>query len=635
MKINLNDLLSYFKEQSSWITSQKIANYFSVSDRTVKTYINLLNDEYGNIIESSVRGYKLTDKNLIDIENVHVTPQSSEERIRYILNLLLKKNAKLDLYDLSATLYISEGTLKNDFSKMRKLLSAYDLKLINKRDVYHIEGSEKMKRKLIVSLFWEESENQIFNLNSIQKSFPHTDLHIIKQIISKNFNDCSYSINEYGLNNIILHLAVIISRLESHSANISKSIKKEDTATDNVRPPITDIIHDLESTFHVFFSGQEIDDIDSLFKSYTIICEEEKMDSTTLKQHIPNEYIQLADNLINILKHEYNIVDFDINFFTSFALHIMNLANRVQIKQLCRNPLKNSIKQSCPFIYDCAVILANKLSETIGKIDDDEITYIAFHIGNAIETQKKNENKIKAILFIQHYYSYNQNIISKILSSFSESLTILQVIHDKSELPENKEEFDFIITTTPIKLQELNICAITPFLTDVDMDKISAFVNHAKKAKKLKKFERNIRHFIYPDFFEKNHYFDNEISCISYICNILEKKNFVDKNFYHDILLREQMSSTAFNNVAIPHSMNFGAKKSAFYILLNDKPIHWNTKEVQIVFLLAVNDKDKKIFTELFDDLSMTLTDSDNFKNILECKNSEELLNLFLDRVLK
>lgn len=76
--------------------------------------------------------------------------------------------------------------------------------------------------------------------------------------------------------------------------------------------------------------------------------------------------------------------------------------------------------------------------------------------------------------------------------------------------------------------------------------------------------------------FMKNIYLDSAKDYIKFMGNILYKNKYVKPNYIDDVLIREKMSSTAFNNnVAIPHSMKMDALKTGVCLIVNDKPVKW------------------------------------------------------------
>lgn len=626
MKIKKQELIDFLDKQNKWITAKECASFFTVSDRSIKNYILSINQEFPNLILSSNKGYCLNKEQHGKFNNINITniPQSPDERIAYILNLLIRKNEMVNIYDLSAILYVSDGTLKNDMIKIRKKIYSYHLELVNQSETYHISGLEKNKRKLISSLLWEESNEKILSLDVIQSRFPDIDIHAIDNIINKNYNAHNFLVNDYALANLILHVSIAIDRIRNEQySNLENDIYPD------VSNLTLDITKDLQEKFNITLPPKEISDMDLLFGAYTTCLDYYKITNKNISQYIPPVYIDLTKELIATLQDQYYIAITDEDFFVRFALHIKNLVNRANSNHLSKNPLTNTIRQSWPQIYDCAVTLALKLQELAQiVINDDEIAYIAFHIGNILASENSWMNKLKATLLIPKYYNYNIELAKRIQTKFNDSIVLTQIINSKEEYVKDIDT-DILITTIDVYDDtSIEVCYISPFLSEKDSKILDYSINKVKKMKKQKKFEENIEQLIHEDFFEKNHFFNNEKECIHYICNKLLKSGYVDTNFFDEVIQRERISSTVFNKVAIPHTIKFMAKKTILYIILNEKPITWGNKEAQIIFLLAISNDNKQLFTNIFNDLSMILTDSTNFKKIINCNSHRELVEL-------
>lgn len=115
-------IVSFLNHQTGWTTTTMIAQRFSFSVRSVKYSVAELNKEYGALILSSNKGYKidkLAAAKILSFLPSQTIPASYEERKRYIINTLLLQNQRMSISDLSNKLCISPITLQNELSRMR------------------------------------------------------------------------------------------------------------------------------------------------------------------------------------------------------------------------------------------------------------------------------------------------------------------------------------------------------------------------------------------------------------------------------------------------------------------------------------------------------------------------------------
>ena len=60
-----------------------------------------------------------------------------------------------------------------------------------------------------------------------------------------------------------------------------------------------------------------------------------------------------------------------------------------------------------------------------------------------------------------------------------------------------------------------------------------------------------LRQIILPDFFERGEGFESREDAIHYLCEKFRQKDYVGEAFEEEVLEREEMSSTGFQNFAL------------------------------------------------------------------------------------
>lgn len=94
------------------------------------------------------------------------------------------------------------------------------------------------------------------------------------------------------------------------------------------------------------------------------------------------------------------------------------------------------------------------------------------------------------------------------------------------------------------------------------------------------------------------------------------------------------MSSTAFNNIAIPHTFKMEAIESKVYIIVSEKPIIWSKNQtVNIIFLFAINEKDKHIFYNVFEALSSVFSDKNALEKAINCTSYQKFIDFLIQQV--
>ncbi|MFY0930595.1 PRD domain-containing protein, partial [Lactobacillus paragasseri] len=232
------------------------------------------------------------------------------------------------------------------------------------------------------------------NQEVIQKNFEDIDVSLLRKIILESFNQRNIYLNTFDLNNILLHFVIVIERLK-HGHVISKTNFEKDSNINNKNVLAYKIVQSVENALSIKF---ELPD----FKELELIVEASVIDkSSNLHNKIKPETANMVTDLISYVWSNYHINLDNDNFKDRFALHLDRLIARARQEKIQHNPIATNIKNSSPTIYECAVIIADRISQKLNiTIDDNEIGYIAMHIGNAMAEQISDKHKLAAVLLI-------------------------------------------------------------------------------------------------------------------------------------------------------------------------------------------------------------------------------------------
>lgn len=616
--------------ESQPCTANTLADRMGVSVRSIKNYVHDINEEFPKTIASSREGYILDlemAKEILKNDSERV-PQTSEERVIFILTQLIDhhQSEPVNVYDLCDEMYISLSTLKNELQKVKRRLSKFDLELISQGDEITIRGLEKNKRKMLSTILYDESNVNFVNLSSLQDAFIDIDIEFIKNTVLEIFEEYHYFINDYSLINLVLHITIAIDRIRNNNFN-TQNVDERPEVRLHEYELAQKVAKRMEEHFDIKYSDAEVYEMTLLIISRATTIDYKSINSTNLEEFIGKDCLELVNQLILDINAFYYIDLSEQEFLIRFALHIRNLLVRSKNNYFSKNPLTEGIKTACPLIYDVSVSLAGTIKEKTGvSINDDEIAYIAFHLGSTLEAQKNLTAKITAALYCPNYYDMNLKITDTIKQYFVNDLLITNILTDESEFDKIKET-DLIITTIPIsKILTTPMIQISLFLTDKDRMTLSDKIEELRKTKKRKEFEGYLRELIIPDFFEKKNGLPTEKECINYMVKKMAKHGYVDNSFKNEILEREKMSSTAFGNFAIPHAMKMYAHKTGMNIIVSDEPILWNGQSVNLVIMLCFNINERYIFNEIFDPITMILSESENVRKITTSKSYEDFI---------
>ena len=634
MRRKQEELINYLYTHNEKVTANILSKALNLSIRTIKSYIAELNMNYPSLISSSNRGYvidKVKANSLLQYKDD--IPQDYESRCIYIIKkTLLEKQDYIDIFDLCEELFISYSTLKKDIYKMNTSFANFKITFSSENNKLHVGGSEQNKRKLISHVMSEEASGNFLNLTLLQESFPDYDLDDACTLIKDICKQHHYYLNDFSCVNFILHVTIMVSRI-NHGNHIINNNELIQVTNKNDEKIAKELCLALEQVFNVSFNSSEILEIYILFKNNANYINDENENVSLL---VSDEIIQITKNIIkNVDEHFFINLDSD-NFITPFMLHLKNLKNRLIKNNLLKNPMLDSIKISCPTIYDISTFIAYQLTLSFHEnVNEDEIAFIALHVGTEIERQKKEETKVSCLLLCPEYLNITSTLHKKIMMDFGDQLTIQKSISFENEILGNN--FDLLITTVPV-LESTNYFTVLlpPFPMSYEKNKILDAIIRIENTKKSQILTNNLNFY----FNEKLFYSMNEDISKSAVINELAERminlGYVEENFKEEIWKRETASSTAFMNIAIPHPMKMSAYKTSIGVVISHKGIDWGNQHfVNVVFMIAFNKIDNKHFHALYESLVLLFNEPIVISEIKKCKNFNDFKDIVIKNYLK
>ncbi|MBQ6334580.1 MAG: transcription antiterminator [Erysipelotrichaceae bacterium] len=624
-------LIRHLKENNEPITSASLANLLDISPRSVKTYITEINDMLPGTIDSSRKGYLIDKEKAEQLleEERSLIPQTREERVAYIINRVIKRGP-VNAYDLCDEMFISYSTLKSDLAKVRNALSKAELQLANQNDTLMVVGLEKNKRKFLSSLLYSESHNNFVNYEKMSESFEGIDVSFIKDTILSKFEQYHYFINDYSLENLILHSTITIDRIRN-GYTTTEGGKASLFLKSHEHELAVSIIKEFEKRFGIRFNEIEVTEFTMLILSRASNLDYETVTVENVRQYVGEDIYELAQQLIKDFSAFFYIDLSQPEFFVRFCLHIKNLLIRADSNYFSKNPLTDSIKQNCPLIYDCAVNAADTVKKKTGiYLNDDEIAYIAFHLGGALELQQTLTNKITAHIFCPGYYDLNQRLSDVLSSRFFDIMVIGGILTQEEEV--EKVNTDLIISTMNLKHKaNVPVVLVSPFINEQDLRNISNAIERIRDEKKRNIFRDHLTYLIKDELFSVEKEKPDKEEVIHQMAERLKKLGYVGDSFEEEVLERDAVSSTAFGMFAIPHAMKMHEKRTGINIMILEEPVVWDETEVKLVMMLCFNINERYIFNELFEPISMILVDPDNLNKVLKAKSAEEFIDILTE----
>ena len=623
-------LITILNTQRNWLTGKELAGLLNVTDRTIRHDIDTINKEFNGLIESNCRfGYRINVNKaesiqLIDHQNI---PQTSDDRIKYILNELLRTGQFVSGYALENALFVSDSTIKSDFRKLTKMLEEYSsLKLIHEDNRYRLEGNEEEKRLLYKRLLTKETQGDFINLQKIAILFTQFDLLYVKKVLDEVFNEYDFSIRDETYPMLMIHIGVALQRMmmfnyvQKFSSSNIKTVKE----------------YLIAKTFYErmkkYLHLQEVNESESMLLASLLLGKR----SADFRAN--RDVIEIAKELtikIVVAINDHYDIDFsgDVFFQNGLIVHLQNLIDRVRHNVQLSNVFLAEVKKSYPLVFDLSVFIGHIIEEELNQpITEDELGFLTVHLGAAYDRLNMN-TFFHAVLIQPNSSMMNSVCLTRLKEKFSDRLIIDALLgyYDQGRIDSLGP--DFIITTVPFDaLTTTPIINISMFVGSKDEFKIFKMLNDLEKERLKTTFDSFIRGLI-----NQNCYFYNlEAESYEEVLNIMADNlyalNLVNSDFKASTFDREKRAFTSFAyGYAIPHALDYCAKQSCISIAILKKPVRWGDYDTKLVVMLAIKENEKSLL-KIFFDWFGSISDDDGLMNrVISADNSQKFIECILD----
>lgn len=594
-----NELLRILSDTQS-IPSATLAGMLGVSERTLRNDIKALNESGEARIVSSREGYRLEKGTGVP----EGAPSEHEARAWQVLSDLLTSKSGINAFDEADRLYVSASTVINTIiPQIKGMVKEYGLGIESRNYQFTLTGSEQNKRRLIGHIATEDTYGFFSTEEALGQLFPRQDIHGIMQELYRFCQESEFYLNDYSLNNLLVHILVILIRLESEDR-----LEESEThvSAEGLLEPLQDQeeIRALGSRISEHFREKykiQIPERDyqQILILIALSVEHEGVD---IKRVISHELIGNVTSILAMMSERYCIPGFDNDFVLQFSLHVYYAYQRCAYQMGYPNPVGSQLKKDYAPVFDMAVFFAHQFSRIYQvSFSEDEIAFIAFHFGAYLENHKQNKERVVCAVVVESYHSFSEKLVNDITEAFKERLLVGNVM-PVSRFLRHPPGYDLIISTLPIEMAGNRVVRVSPILTRQNRNDIREMLDEIETGRELQHARSFLRSLFHQELYFRNVDLEDETAYIRYLGRHCVEHGYVKESFIQDVLLRESVSSTAFTDaLAVPHAINQYAERSFICVLHNHMPIRWGRKTVHFIFMIGITKQEMKYFKPAFD----------------------------------
>ncbi|MHC5268988.1 BglG family transcription antiterminator [Enterococcus sp. LJL98] len=593
------ELLLYLLKQTSYQTTKILAKEFSVSERTVQSDLNRI-EEYlakhlGNVQLERKKGTgvkiaaPMQEKQQLAMkvsQQFHSQVFEEEKRLELLVfHLLMAKEAQ-SLEELAEKLFVSRNEIKKNLEEAHSFFSYHGLTLISKPRIGTlVEGSERKKRELLAQ-----------NLKIIQKSDPQTMMlkdffskdilahiqRILREVLLKEKIDYHKE-----LSSIDIHLYFMLERMWQSETVLLSPEEHEFVENTLAQRLSSQLLAKLADVYPVVFSPNEIDYL--ALRLTSVLPKEEDQQPSMQTEALTTHLIHRVSQLMTMDLNQ------DETLKQNLMAHLSSTYFRVNHGFSISNPLTKEILRTYTHLFlVIQMVLEEFLTGDALYIPQEEIAYLTVHFQAAFERKKQQRQPkhFEAVLVSQYTRSMATFLEARLNREIPE-LTIQQVIEYQEGAEENIHAVDFILSTLPLDGAQVPVVLISPMITADDLANILKYmVNHQpRKTKKTFDLARFTSPFlVYP-----------QMNCVNvqelfaHLTHELIENAYVHPDFLTSLIERESRSSTRVAPfIALPHGNPLLVRSSTISIATLREPMDWHGEKVQLVLLLAVRHEELK-----------------------------------------
>ncbi|MBD7957258.1 PTS sugar transporter subunit IIA [Microbacterium sp. Sa4CUA7] len=602
-----------------WRTAATIADALGVTPRSVRSYVTALNARVpgGTAVESGPQGYR-AGADATAALRAGTESSTPRDRLHSLVRMLLDADDGIDVFETADRLYVSPATIDADLARVRGLLGGTDLTLERSASRARLRGTEAAQRRLLSRLAHDEMEAGSFDLEVLRRTLGTQSIGAqafgpFKSELVAGLGDLGYFVNELGIADVVMHIAIAADRVSR-----DRALEGGEPDGDAARAEISALIDRLSvAHFGMSLGAGDLAHLATLILTRIVAPGEGPADRA--RDRLDPEVERVVREVVEAAASEFLVDIAHEDFILRLALHVQNLRHRAREQAWSRNPLTRSLKSTYPMIFEVAVFIASGLADRLGiPLMDDEIAYIAMHVGGRLERSRRADELLTATIVCPGYYELHELLRSSVDRSLGQAVDVVGV-ETRADPDWAGIHTDLVLTTIDPPTPGERIVRIQPFLTDADVERVQAAAGRVRRGRRLARLRAELERYFSAGAFIRGLDGDaDEEAVIRRLGGLLVADGVIDDDYVQRTIERERLSSTAFTDaLAVPHALGMTATRTAIAIGIAEPSIRWGDGRVQVVAFTAFSESDRAAFQTVFEQFVEVFSERDSVQRIV------------------
>ena len=577
-------------DQREFQSARKLGAAIGVSDRTIRT---LLREVQGQLEENGAcletrhgSGYRLLVK---DREKFHRFLsasgeegknrfQSSDGRVKYLLELLLSATGFVKLPDLEEQLFVSQNTLSGDLKKAERILRKYRLVLVRKPGYgIRVKGKELDFRNCIADVILKRK------VEDEREEELRERMKWISGCVRHSLSEHEIHLSEVVFQNLALCVLVTVIRAESHLQVGTEELEMENISRSREYQAAAAIVERLNAKLFIPLQFSDVCCI-----ALHLVGKRPGSPGNEENVVISTEIQAVADEMLQKVCRNTDM-DFcgDLELRIALCRHLAPLKIRVRYGMNLENPLLGEIKHRYSYAFNIALLACTVPAKHFGgKLSDDEVGYIAILFELAIERNRFFLKKKNILLICGTGKNSAQLLRYKYQQEFGMYLNEIHTcdVGEVEDFDFFGAQIDYVFTTVPIETAvPVPIIQVGYFLENQDRRLVKQALLQSEAADSIVSYYPE--ELFIPELSAKD-----KTEALQKMCALIEEKRRVPEHFFQSVMKRESLARTEFGNfVAMPHPDEPMSEETFVCVAVLKEAVVWGDNQVKAVFLISVD----------------------------------------------
>ncbi|MBB2976374.1 lichenan operon transcriptional antiterminator [Microbacterium endophyticum] len=614
-------LLALLLRNGAWATASVLADTLGVTPRSVRSYVTALNArvDSGAVVESGPLGYRAGAGASAAWRPGESDASTPRDRLHTVVRALLDSSDGIDVFETADRLHVSPATLEADLARVRGLLGGTALVLERSAERARLSGTEAAQRRLLSTLAHDEMDAGSFDLEALRRAlgvgsagagaFGQFKVDLVQALSAEG-----YFVNEIGISDVLMHIAIAADRV-SHGHPLESVSGHVRPATDQIAGILGEL---TERHLGIRLGAGDRRHLATLV-STRVVAPGAASASEEARAPLDPDVEASVRAVVTAAAAEFLVDIAHEDFIVRLALHVQNLRLRAQEQAWSRNPLTRSLKSTYPMMFEVAVFIASGLNERLGiPILDDEIAYIAMHVGGRLERSRRADHLLTATIVCPGYYELHELLRSSVDRSLGQAVEVVGV-ETRIDPDWDSITTDLVLTTIDPPAPNDRVVRIQPFLTDADVERVQNAAGRVRRGRRLARLRTELERYFDAEAFVRGVDANaGEDGVIRQLGERLVARGVIDENYIERTIERERLSSTAFTDaLAVPHAMGMTASRTAIAIGIAEPSMTWGDGRVQVIALVAFSESDREAFQTVFEQFVEVFSERDSVQRIV------------------